>query len=390
MIRNLETVKAEIESRHGIIKGENGLIHCMYHDDKNPSFSVSLKQGKMLGWGKCLSCPASENFETWTGYKVEKSDDEIVVDKYPDTKYEQVEEGETITEDWRGISAELLRKFGAVKLGSLIRFKVANGLGYFLYYVGVNNKRKWKEKGSESGSFLFGIEYAKEMDSVDGIVVVEGARDALMLIQHGIPACAILGSYITDEQRDLLINYKIKVFTAFDNNLAGDKATAQGITYGFEPIKYKGDDPASCTDILKYFGHLRVENTDFKYSLPAQSKAKFYWSDAAPGIGKTERFIKLVCNKLNDKFTYVAPTHALLKAVYERLVAAGIDGKDIGYINSEEDYNNEDEISEDEKVFMYHNKLHDSQKQMNAYIPKRIVLCTHSALLVCQTIRYRK
>jgi len=66
----------------------------------------------------------------------------------------------------------------------------------------------------------------------DYLVLVEGERDALKLIQEGIPCVSVHGTYIKEEQRLLLKTSGVlgqikELFLGFDMDKAGDEATVK-------------------------------------------------------------------------------------------------------------------------------------------------------------------
>ena len=73
-------------------------------------------------------------------------------------------------------------------------------------------------------------------------MLVEGARDALFLIQNGIPALALLGNYMTKGQKKMLGRFE-QVYHMFDNDKGGD--TARNYAKEYRRIHYKEEDPAA-------------------------------------------------------------------------------------------------------------------------------------------------
>lgn len=95
--------------------------------------------------------------------------------------------------------------------------------------------RKYKKTlycpGFSSRNHLYGFyENLSFIDSQhDYLVLVEGERDALKLIQEGIPCVSVHGTYIKDEQRILLKSSGVlgslkELFLGFDMDKAGNEA----------------------------------------------------------------------------------------------------------------------------------------------------------------------
>ena len=157
------------------------------------------------------------------------------------------EEGFGITvpfqeDEWRSISGKLVREIGCV-LGidrrgkeltpmliipvvvrkqpiALIKAKLQKDEG--LSYINTNDS-EIKTKG------LFPFDYVErkmlKKGKYDWIVLVEGQRDALRLIMHGIPALAILGARSWSEKKQrLLLSLGKSVVLAMDGDAAGRKA----------------------------------------------------------------------------------------------------------------------------------------------------------------------
>ena len=101
---------------------------------------------------------------------------------------------------------------------------------------------------------LFGINLAKQaMREQEGVIVVEGYFDHLALHQAGVHhAVATCGTALTGEHLKLLQRYAGKVFTLFDSDSAGAKATCRamelmlgGALPAFVIELPQGDDPDS-------------------------------------------------------------------------------------------------------------------------------------------------
>lgn len=82
--------------------------------------------------------------------------------------------------------------------------------------------------GSEKTSLLFGACFLdRERVASQGLIVVEGSLDTIMMHQHGATNTAgQLGSKLSGKQRDILAHFKPpRVYLFFDKNVAGVRAT---------------------------------------------------------------------------------------------------------------------------------------------------------------------
>lgn len=232
------------------------MICCPYHDDSTPSGQIFHGDSTRIpGFYRCLGCGAKRNWnelakdlglQTFSGVK---PDDRFVtaIREIQET----VEQTSTSFElsdlplgkKWRTFSTSFLRKVGC-KLGTYEygrRFVYMPVLiqgrerGYVRaamkkdptgeYPSYLNKKGVWSKKCG-----LFPFDYAiKLMLEIDSrtMVLVEGPRDALRLLEYGIPAMSILGTqtWTPNKARLLEMNGVQKAVLMFDGDPAGIKAT---------------------------------------------------------------------------------------------------------------------------------------------------------------------
>ena len=126
-------------------------------------------------------------------------------------------------------------------------------------------------------SILFGLNLAKKQRPIDNLIVVEGYMDVITLYQFGyLNAVASLGTALTPEHAKIMRRYTQNIYTAYDGDTAGQKATARGLdilkntSCNVKVIRFpKGMDP---DDILKKQGtevfnklvNNAISLTDFK------------------------------------------------------------------------------------------------------------------------------
>lgn len=216
--------------------GEFHLVQCAFHSDNTPSMGVYMQRGGRLplGWFGCLGCGKRG---MWNEFADKAKLQHI---KEWDTKEKEaaatvspeVEEsllgqtGVTLKRllslmnapeaqpwpdniNWRGFKGDLISAVGGlivsdyradsiaalfpVKIGGKIRggvkavyTKREGETGY------ITMKGDWVDKYG-----LFPFDYTKRViqrGKLNFVILVEGPRDALRLLKHGIPALAILGA----------------------------------------------------------------------------------------------------------------------------------------------------------------------------------------------------
>lgn len=242
------------------------------HNDKTPSFGInlSIESGYPLGIGHCLGCGKTlkwNEIADLLGFtKIKQSDLKVTSYKQKQRSHLLMKGGLSLKDivtreyrcsefmpkwpsdrDWRGISGRLMNKFayrafdpehakeyailpvtidgelkGAIK-AVVKRTDDPNELAY-VTSKGFN-KNGWVKKFG-----LFPYDVVQEMleeTKIKTIVLVEGPRDSLNLIQNGIPSLSILGSQAwSPSKMKLLLSLNItKVVLCMDGDLAGKSAT---------------------------------------------------------------------------------------------------------------------------------------------------------------------
>ncbi len=77
---------------------------------------------------------------------------------------------------------------------------------------------------------LFGLNLAGKARPLKFLIIVEGYMDVITLHQFGFPqAVASLGTSLTEEQARLMRRYASEVYTAYDGDTAGQKATLRAL-----------------------------------------------------------------------------------------------------------------------------------------------------------------
>lgn len=250
------------------LAGDSYMIQCPYHDDRTPSGGVNLAVDSdiPLGFYHCFGCGEKrhwnalakdlgmEQIKGWqlnfsgngTNYDQNKRAGRSGYLSYDDKLRKSLNTGEMIqwpvVESWRGYKGALIRKLGGLYYNDPMTDEVM-----LFFPVEVNRSykggvRAYMEKQVNGLSYLtskgswvkdyglLGYEYIKNIVRKKGytaIVLVEGPRDMLRLVDSKIPALAVLGSEnITRKKimRVLAMSSKLDtIYVMPDNDKAGTK-----------------------------------------------------------------------------------------------------------------------------------------------------------------------
>jgi 5S rRNA maturation endonuclease (ribonuclease M5) len=244
---NFDIIMEEIEKLPGPKKSTatSILAQCVFHDDPSPSMGIYvLVDGDIpLGWFNCFGCGEKgpwnklaeqaglEKIKEWntsaTPYNIVNKavDDALLGEPEGDFKVllRKLKKSEAHpwpeSLDWRGYPGKLVRKIGGhivneddriTKSGARI-----SGTVSVLFPIKMEGKVRgavtaiyekqykgqvayWTSQGSWVKNYgLFPYSYVKNLigkKKLNFVVLVEGPRDSLRLINNGIPALAILGA----------------------------------------------------------------------------------------------------------------------------------------------------------------------------------------------------
>ena len=247
------------------LSGDSYMIQCPYHDDRSPSGGINLAvdSGVPLGFFHCFGCGAKAHwnslakkmdlhqFKDWelgfSGNGSKRENKKRTVVTYESRSQElkrSLNTMETIQwpihMSWRGYPGKLLRKLGGLFYNDPLTDEVM-----LFFPVSVNGRykggvRAYLEKQVHGASYLttkgqwvkdvglLGYEYVKRIVRKKGyrsIVLVEGPRDMLRLVNNSIPCLAILGSENFTEKkllRILAMSTKLEtIYVMPDNDKAG-------------------------------------------------------------------------------------------------------------------------------------------------------------------------
>jgi hypothetical protein len=232
-------------------------VQCPFgtHNDSSPSLSINLDTTSKFPVGTfyCFGCRESGSWNKLAkklgvqGFGKQDQQASYIPPNIKKRKQEMLEVKENTLEQilagwdclmpipfsaedsWRGINGKLLNEIGAQYTYDNSYKKIRVILPCYVdgELEGAIKASQEKEKISylnSPGSWvkskgLFPFDYIKA-SSYKSVVLVEGPRDALRLIQKGIPALCIFGTNNwNDNKRDLVLSLDKKVFSMMDGDL---------------------------------------------------------------------------------------------------------------------------------------------------------------------------
>lgn len=238
---------SKISSSDKKIRDENIVVICPYHKDTTPSFSINICETKRkvpLGFGRCWSCGEKGSWNSFANklnlknFGIGELSDEYMRKLDDNDKKDLLGKSLSLTQSdineefkcflsypismdkiWRGFSGKFLSKFkiycsvddfgkdcilvpvyyDGVIVGALKGFDKKPKDKKFPSYL--NYSGKWiREYG------LFPYDYINERverKNLNYVIICEGLRDALSLIELGYPALCIFGTNTwTDKKLD--------------------------------------------------------------------------------------------------------------------------------------------------------------------------------------------
>lgn len=225
--------------------GGQANIVCPFHEDKDPSLSVSLGYKVPPGVFFCFGCKASGSWNTLANKLGLTTVGEN--SKYEDTSYHvnkrKIEIFQPTDEEylslspldfkWKKYSIEFLQKFNVQKMwhDKYTDYYLYFPVTYIGDYKGYIRGRIYKESYGPkywfnlSEKIFYPIDYLLGKDT-RVIVLVEGVADALRLIRYNIPTLAVLGTYFKEDLGlDILETLMVdKVVLCFDGDNPGKEA----------------------------------------------------------------------------------------------------------------------------------------------------------------------
>ena len=228
IIKN-ELQRVNSKQRHS---GDNVYICCPYHGELDPSLGISLAQDRDIPLGSfhCFGCGESGSWNKLAyklGLRFITERDLLQLKIAELAQFTRTKKPEQLflvdfnESQWRGISGELINKVGG-KLG----FDKYTKLTCLYLPVTIHNEYITNVKAQlvksdkvvnyilsdstgvkQKGLFPFDfIDSYLQLNLSKYLYIVEGSRDALKLIDYGIPALAILGAKMwSKEKRNIIL-----------------------------------------------------------------------------------------------------------------------------------------------------------------------------------------
>lgn len=250
------------------LSGDSYMIQCPYHEDGTPSGGINLAVdvpvplgfyhcfgcGEKRGWNDLAETLGLTKFKDWeigfTGNGSKRSERRKNKVISYETSDQELKRSLSTMEmipwpiylKWRGYPGKVIKKLGGLFYNDPMTDEVM-----LFFPISVNNRfkggvRAYMEKQVNGLSYLttkgswvkdcgiLGYEFVKKIVRRKGytaIVVVEGPRDMLRLIQNSIPAVAILGiENFTEKKLLRILGMSGKITTIYvmpDNDKAGRK-----------------------------------------------------------------------------------------------------------------------------------------------------------------------
>ena len=231
----LYDISGVLSALGGKKQGDYTLIVCPFHADSNPSCSVKAAP-PYQGFYKCWSCGAkgpfsklaeklgieagvaptppinTEPYEAFFKAHIENEDDRIIL--HEDLKTLSAKNVETlgIKDGWRGVPIDFLRETVGAKI--VDRRSLYFPVMVNQKEVGYIRAQKEKPKNKKFPSYLnkpglwskthglFLFDQALEVaEGSATLILTEGPRDPMRLLQAGLPACAMLGTQSWSEAK---------------------------------------------------------------------------------------------------------------------------------------------------------------------------------------------
>ncbi len=311
--RRYELVVSQLAGVRKSTVGDSTFILCPFHSEKTPSGRVfHSPMSKTPGYFKCYGCGHTASWNElaevlnlkkfgWskpterTSFDITPKVEEVV---NSDLQLSPLPSGKV----WRGFKTDILTTFGcklARRWGTNFVFMpviVSSELrGYILGRIRkvegetsyINAPGGWSK---DYGLFPYHIIQERSCKTV---VLVEGPRDALRLLQEGIPALAILGtqSWSKVKTRSLELLGVERVILCFDGDSAGLVATAKVKDYCKSMF---------AVDVFDLAGKDSPYHNYRKYNKPSKAAAKDgvqFWDAYSMPKRKLEELKRMVDNK---------------------------------------------------------------------------------------------
>lgn len=272
-------------------RGKELVLLCPFHNEKTPSCFISIKTGQFYCFGckkggslkKFLSLYGGEkidySFLESQKEEVEEEREEIILDESV-LKYFQYMPEDLVNKGFdpellwnyrigfhlerkrnifpiRNMKGQLLGVSGGSIIGAEPKYKVYRGCFTSGAKKYPSDFGEWFDETYPDYGIFDKTPYIWNLDRVyrgdyEFIIIVEGFKAALSLIQHGFPnVVALMGSNLSEEQKNLLLRLKTKYYIMLDNDSSGEigKKIIENKLYKFSSL-YKVEYPSKQPDGL--------------------------------------------------------------------------------------------------------------------------------------------
>lgn len=183
--------------------------HCPFHDDTHPSFYINLESGLWICHAGCGAGTFLQLLE-----RLGQAPDRPVM-------------------EWRGLTREMMDRWGIVwaEERGAMEIPAFDAQGKFVGRIWRYEDKQPKYQYSEGfprRSILFGL---SRLGRVKEVYIGEGPLDAIWLQEAGLPGVACLGSRLTQEQGELLLDMGVGKVTLVPDQDAVGRAGAEASSY---------------------------------------------------------------------------------------------------------------------------------------------------------------
>ena len=222
---------------------KNLFIPCPFHEDTDPSLSISLGEDTKAGVFHCFGCSASG---TWNALAKKLGLKTITEDTLEESKYylnktkvtifTPLEEDDLSLQEldftWRKHPIKFLKKFGIKTMwhDKYNDYYLYMPITYLYEYKGFIRAKLHKNSYGPKYWFNISEKIPYPIDYIFNfhtpvIVLTEGPADSLRLISKNIPALSLLGNTVTKNIIEILKENEIKtIILCLDGDEAGRNA----------------------------------------------------------------------------------------------------------------------------------------------------------------------
>lgn len=207
--------------------GKEILVSCPLHEDKSPSCSVNLEDGRWICYAGCGGGDWIDFVE-----RVRRDPEYAPIESIVKAVYNNTPVLESLLK--RGFNRDILSRWGIEwdSQKNAMSMPLWDRVGKLIstmwrFPQGVQPKYRY-ELGFKRSEALYGL--WKLPTKVTQIVLVEGPLDAIWVQEAGISALAILGSSLSEQQVGIIKGlHATRIILCFDNDAAGRHADHEAI-----------------------------------------------------------------------------------------------------------------------------------------------------------------